>query len=104
MSDRKMIKWQPFNSLMNPNKVINEILHEKEKIEKPVLSNDQLVILEEKICLAYESNIEINIIFYNQGYLKNKTGLIKFIDKVNHKIIFIDKSYIYFDTIIDVNL
>ena len=32
MNDRKMIKWQPFNSLMNPNKVINEILYEKEKI------------------------------------------------------------------------
>lgn len=104
MSDRKMIKWQPFNSLMNPNKVINEILYEKEKIKKPVLSTDQLVILQQKIILAYESNIEVNITYYNNGYLKNKTGIIKTIDRTNHKIIFDNNQYLYLDTVIDIDL
>lgn len=104
MSDRKMVKWQPFNSLMNPNKVINEILYEKEKIKKPVLSTDQLVILDQKIIFAYESNIEVNIVYYKNGYLKNKTGIIKTIDRTNHKIIFNNNQYLYLDTIVDIDL
>ena len=45
MSDRKMIKWQPFNSLMNSKQVVKEIIQDKGKIAMPILSDDQLSIL-----------------------------------------------------------
>ena len=40
-NDRGMIKWLPFNSLVNNKEVLYSIVHEKERKEKPVLSPDE---------------------------------------------------------------
>ena len=34
--DRKMIKWEPFNSVISSSKMIKDVLKEKEKIKKPI--------------------------------------------------------------------
>lgn len=104
MSDRKMIKWQPFNSLMNSKQVVKEIIQDKGKITMPILSEDQLSILEEKIILAYESGMKINITYYKNGdyYLINTN--IKYIDKTNRKVFIKNNQYLYFNTIVDIKL
>ena len=51
MIDRGMIKWQPFNSCFNTQDIIEDISKkkEREKIQFPTLSEDQLGVLEDKI-------------------------------------------------------
>jgi hypothetical protein len=104
MSDRKMIKWQPFNSLMNSNVVVNEIENELTKIKRPVLSSDQLEILENKLNMALKNKIEIDVTYYINGYLKHKIGIIKAVDNLTHKLTFEDYSCLYLETIVDICL
>lgn len=104
MSDRKMIKWQPFNSLMNSKQVVKEIIQDKGKIAMPILSDDQLSILEEKIILAYESGMKINIKYYKNGYLYLINTNVKSIDKTNRKVFIKNNQYLYFNTIVDIKL
>ncbi len=104
MSDRKMIKWQPFNSLMNSKQVVKEIIQDKGKIAMPILSDDQLSILEEKIILAYESGMKVNITYYKNGYLYLINTNIKSIDKTNRKVFIKNNQYLYFNTIVDIKL
>lgn len=104
MSDRKMIKWQPFNSLMNSKQVVKEIIQDKGKIAMPILSDDQLSILEEKIILAYESGMKVNIKYYKNGYLYLINTNVKSIDKTNRKVFIKNNQYLYFNTIVDIKL
>lgn len=104
MSDRKMIKWQPFNSLMNSKHVVKEIIQDKGKIAMPILSDDQLSILEEKIILAYESGMKVNIKYYKNGYLYLINTNVKSIDKTNRKVFIKNNQYLYFNTIVDIKL
>ena len=41
ITNRGMLKWQPFNALVSSGKMINEVLSEKNKIKMPVLSDDK---------------------------------------------------------------
>ena len=49
MIDRGIIKWHPFDSCYSSAKILNEIHIKKEKETLPILSEDQLNVLEEKI-------------------------------------------------------
>ena len=50
--DRGMIKWAPFNSLINSQYLINSLVFEKTKINKPTISEEEQKIIEEKIIEA----------------------------------------------------
>ena len=49
--DRGIIKWLPFESLVSSKQVIDSILHEKNKIKKPILSLEQQQEISEKLIL-----------------------------------------------------
>ena len=61
MIDRGMIKWEPFNSVIPSSKVIKDVMKEKNKIKKPILSEDQLKIIEQKLIESFNSCEETNI-------------------------------------------
>ena len=56
-NDRGIIKWQPFNSLMNGKLVINSLLIEREKINKPIISEEARLSAIEKV---RDINLDIN--------------------------------------------
>ena len=45
--DRGMIKWMPFNSLINSNEIVKSLIHEKSKITKPIISEEESKNIEE---------------------------------------------------------
>ena len=49
MNDRGIVKWAPFNSVINGNQLLDEINYERNRISKPVLSEEQIADLEENI-------------------------------------------------------
>ena len=102
MQARTYIKWAPFNSVINGNKLIKEILQSKQKIDKPTLSEDQIIFLNEKIFEAYTNHLKINLFIYkNQTILK----LVGFINNINtnKKTITFNNNYIYFNQIIGIS-
>ena len=102
MHDRGMIKWMPFNSVINSKIIVNEIEYEKKWIPKPILSSDQINTLEEKIKDAYYAHNPVNITIYNAGYFKEiKDNIIK-LDNVNKMIYFKNNYPIYFNEIINI--
>ena len=89
--DRGMIKWMPFNSLMNGRVIVNNLLDEKSKIKMPILSDDEIGEIENNIINAYYTQNKIIITYYKNGYLLKTKSLIKKID-YTRKIIYLDNN------------
>ena len=101
MQDRGYIKWAPFNSLFNDKILAKEVENKKEKVEKPILSEDQIEYLNEKIFEVYTNHLKINLFIYkNQKIIK----LIGFINNINtnKKCITFNNTYIYFNQILKI--
>ena len=57
--DRKMIKWEPFNSVISSSKMIKDVLKEKEKIKKPILSEEQLLLINNQILEYFQTKEQV---------------------------------------------
>lgn len=100
--DRGMIKWQPFDSLTNFKKMKIDLQRKKNKKEMPILSEDQLVNIENIIKEAYFNKNKIKIYYYLNGAILNKEVKIKNIDYYKKQIILSDNTNIYYKQIINV--
>lgn len=104
MSDRGMIKWMPFDSVISSKKILHHITKEKNRVLKPILSEEQLREMEEKIWESVHNQIPLRIIYFYDGRYHRKEGLqILEIQTNRRKIIFQDYSTLYFDQIIQVS-
>ena len=54
-------KWNPFNAVAPGGFMVNEVLKEKNKIDMPILSDDQKMELQERIFEAYNNQYTIKI-------------------------------------------
>lgn len=101
MSDRGMKKWAPFSSLIEQATCLEQMKYERNKIEKPILTPDQI----EKIELTlqnYQKGQIIKIKFFNNGYLYEIETSIRKID-VENRCLMLDKGKLGFDKIIDID-
>ncbi len=101
MHDRGMIKWQPFDSCFNSKELVINLKQEREKICLPILSEDQLIALEEKVINAYNLKQFINVQYYYEGNIKIIKGKIDFINFLK-KEMFLNNVGIYFSQIIKI--
>ena len=101
MQDRKEIKWAPFNSVINGKYIINELNKKRNRAIKPVLSEDQIEVLNEFISESYTNHTKINLYVY-KNYTINK--LIGYINNINiqNKYLIFNKTLIYFNQIIKI--
>ena len=99
-NDRGMIKWAPFNSLMNGKKIVNSLLFEKGKINKPNISEEEKNILEEKIIEAYYCQNIILITYYKDGFLLKTKAKVKKIDSVYKTIYLSNQTKLLFNQIL----
>lgn len=99
MSDRKMIKWQAFDSVMNSKRAVKEISKEKRKISMPVLSYDDYENIEENIMKSVNLKSLIKITYFENGEIKTIKSSITKIDPVKKRITLKCNSHIYFSQI-----
>ena len=101
-NDRGIIKWQPFNSLINGKLVVNSLLLEREKINKPIISEEDQKKLESEIIEAYYTQNKILIQYYKNGYLLKTLTKIKKIDCA-YKTIYLENNIkLFFKQIIKI--
>jgi len=101
--DRGIIKWAPFNSVTPSKEVIRKLSLEKQKINKPVLSEEQLETNEKELFEAYNNEIETTIKYYKNGIILKEKSKIKILDFTHNRIILENKKIIYFNQIININ-
>ena len=100
MSDRGMKKWAPFSSLIEQATCLEQMKYERNKISKPVLSDDQ----KEKInyiLQTYQKGQIVKIKFFNDGYLYYINTQIKRIDLENRRLI-LESGKLDFSNIVDI--
>ena len=102
MLNRNEIKWNPFNALINGNKLINELNELKKQKPKPILSEDQLIEIGNKILESFTTKSKINIEYYEKGTFYHINGIINYLDKFNKYIIITNKK-IYLNQRININ-
>ena len=102
MQDRGYIKWAPFNSLISDKLVINEILKKKNIKDKPILSEDQIEFLNEKIFEAYTNHLKVNLFIYKNQQIHKLIGFVNNIN-ISKKYITFNNNHIYFNQIIRIS-
>ena len=101
--DRKMMKWMPFNALLEQGNNVVELLNGRTKKVMPSLSVDQLSELNYKLEVAYLFKNTISITYFRDGEIYKIEGIITRTDVYN-KLIFIDDSFISALQIIDIEV
>lgn len=102
MHDRGMIKWLPFNSIINGELVVNSIEKEKSKIVKPTLSEEQMQNIENTILESMINEIPLVFKIYKGGFINEISGTVVNIDSVKQKIYLNNHKYLYFREIVNV--
>jgi len=100
MSDRGMKKWAPFSSLIEQATCLEQMKYERNKIPKPILTDDQKEKIE-YVLQTYEKGQLVKIKFFNDGYLYFINTQIKRIDLENRKLI-LENGKLDFSNIIDI--
>ncbi len=93
MSDRGIIKWAPFSSVINGNILLKEIHEEKSRIIKPTLSED-------KILEKYNNKTLVTIFFYKSEHIYILKGIISKINTATKEITVNNQKVIFFSNII----
>jgi hypothetical protein len=101
--DRKMMKWMPFNALLEQGEHLKELLDAKNKEEKPLLSDDQLAELNYDLEYAYISQKEVKIQYFKQYKRLEMTGYIHKID-VQNKMIIVGDQGIYAEDVLQIKM
>ena len=91
--DRKMMKWMPFNALLEQGEHIRELLNGRLKKEMPILSVDQQSELNYKLEVAYLFKNQVSITYFRDNEIYKIEGVINRTDVYN-KLIFIDEAFV----------
>ena len=101
MIDRGFIKWKPFDSCFSSQSVVKKLVIEKNKINMPILSEEQIHYIEEAIITSYHLKNNIKLKYYYDGNINYIEGKISYIDSLEKKICLKNKS-IYVSQIIQI--
>ena len=97
-----MKKWAPYSSLIEQATCLEEMKYQRNKIPKPILTEDQ----KEKInyvLQSYQKGQIVKIKFFNDGYLYFISSSIRRIDLENRKLI-LEQGKLDFANIIDIEI
>lgn len=100
--ERGMKKWQPFNSVCVGSLMVKDVLNKKMVVKMPVLDDDKLREIQEKILFAYNSKDIISVKFYKNGRYFLQKGIITQIDKNERKIVLNNDLSLFFAQIVDI--
>nr|WP_228480532.1 YolD-like family protein [Staphylococcus aureus] len=89
---RGIVKWQPFKTVSDQYKMLDEYIEDQNKVEMPLLSEDQLQILNEKVYYNSINNILTELSYWENGYIYSIQCFINKVNTLEHVMIVINKS------------
>jgi len=103
---RGMVKWQGFAAIPEQFAGISQIIKEKTKVERPILTQEEKERIENILLCSLLSEEEILITYYEDGHLLTSYMIVTDIDPLNSAVIctdaFYNKNILKFIDIIDV--
>ncbi|MGF9769643.1 YolD-like family protein [Bacillus albus] len=101
-----MVKWTPFAAMPEQFAGIREIIKEKNKIARPILTSEEKELIENLLLCSLLSEEEILITYYEDGYILSSYMTVVDIDPLNTAVICTDAFYkkmtLQFSNILDV--
>lgn len=96
---RGMKKFLPFASLKEQAITLHQMEKEKQKVDKPLLSEDDKIEINSVLTEYYGQNVII--FYYASGYIKKEKGPIKKIDPL-YKCLYINDLKITFTNLLKI--
>lgn len=84
---RTNVKWQPFKTLPEQYEQLEQYIQDQNKIDMPILSDEQVQILNDKLNSKINNNSFTTIEYYKDGYTFSIQGYIKKIDVLESTLI-----------------
>ena len=85
MSDRGMMKWAPYRSLVEQSEFLEQMRFEKNKKGKPIISEDRAEEIN-RVLSNYHGEV-LSITYYSNGYSYLIKSIVKRIDIENQQLI-----------------
>lgn len=101
---REEIKWAPFESLTSSKETIHDLEYKRLKQPKPILSEDEYLVLNDTLITAYHTKEQILITYYQEGYIYQKETTIKEIKKNHNLMILKDNTSLYLEQLLDIKI
>ncbi|EOB7380599.1 YolD-like family protein [Staphylococcus aureus] len=89
---RGKIKWQAFATLPQQFEILEQIIKDQNKIEKPLLTHDSLDNLDQIFQIKIQNDELCTISYWEDGNISNYTGKILKIDTINGYFTFYDST------------
>lgn len=80
--DRGIIKWAPFDALVGFNQMVKDLKYQLAKKDRPLLEEDQLAEMDQTIKSSINLHRELQIQYYQDGYIKSMYGYVYKIDLI----------------------
>ncbi|HFK1685139.1 TPA: YolD-like family protein [Bacillus tropicus] len=90
---RGMVKFSPFAAMPEQFAGIREIIKEKNKVTRPILTDDEKELIENMLLCSLLSEEEILITYYEDGHLLSSYMTVVDIDPSNSAVICTDAFY-----------
>ena len=92
-SDRGMVKWEPFRSITEQWTGLHNVMEDLNKIDKPVLSDDQLEEINQVLAEALQNKREVYLTYFKNGQCITETCKIHMINLHNKNLYYIDDVF-----------
>ncbi|HDF0404875.1 TPA: YolD-like family protein [Staphylococcus aureus] len=89
---RDKVKWAPFKTVSDQYKLLDEYIEEQNKVEMPLLSDDQFQILNETVYYNSMNNILTELSYWDNGYINSMECYINKVDALENVMIVSNES------------
>jgi len=103
MSNRSQAKWAPFNAVAPGDEMVKDVLKRKYVVKMPILSDDQINEIEEKVLISYNNQTKIKVKYFRSGRYYLREGIVSNIDALGRKIALNGNYSLFFSQIIEIN-
>ncbi|OJD64414.1 YolD-like family protein [Bacillus sp. NH11B] len=90
---REMVKQTPFTSIPKKFIGVRKIVKKQTKMERPILTQDEQEIIENKLLCSFLSEEKILITYYRDGHLLTRYMTVTDINPIKNLITCTDASY-----------
>lgn len=99
-TDRRMLKWLPFEALPEHNHYLKAVYDALEYTAKPDLCPDQIAYLNYRLQEAFHTQETITLTVFEKGRLWEKKGTLTQLDRTTHCLTLNGETYA-FNALID---
>ena len=98
-----MNKWAPFQAVIDGDVLVEMVQNNKNKIQRPILSDDQIKDLEDWVQNSYLNKTNLKFTLYQNGKTNQLVGFVIKINQFEQKITLNSQKTIYFHEIVMIN-